>query len=480
MLRRPLSLVGRRGCRAIGLPRGLARYTGPRPTKSGKAAKVARAAAAQSEPGAAAAVNAALFAAEDNLTIRDHLMRLGLWALVSLNVGIYFSQGDEGAQILVHLDEFTEGILDPKTDNERLEKALENISRGLGMNDTLKMRLLSTPGFFERLVELMQSSTVPVTTRNHAAKSLEAMSASADAQREMVVRGHHEVLLAMMGRESTSLYHRKTLATTICNLESLAENAPTLTRAGAIGALVAEQQADPRLVRQKVKVSVSRLALRAHGLGHDATAALPAAERELIARLAEEEHKAAASSPLHSVRATLIESGVLLYFHTAGGGAAWGLFESLRLQQPRSMLVQNVARTALVTCFVPILMVGGVVTAYNRVNKRTDSINEKFALYFGVCLGLYPAQRMLSMVERFAPLWLGGHIVGFASFFVWTLYTESDLLKSDNALLTAANPPTKKKLVVLWEAKPQNAEPSTTAAAVEIGPQPAPRPKAGP
>ena len=29
----------------------------------------------------------------------------------------------------------------------------------------------------------------------------------------------------------------------------------------------------------------------------------------------------------------------------------------------------------------------------------------------------------------------GGHIVGFGSFFAWTLYTESDLLKSDTLLL---------------------------------------------
>ena len=33
-------------------------------------------------------------------------------------------------------------------------------------------------------------------------------------------------------------------------------------------------------------------------------------------------------------------------------------------------------------------------------------------------------------------LWLGGHIVGLVSFFAWTLYTESDLLKSDKLLLT--------------------------------------------
>lgn len=95
------------------------------------------------------------------------------------------------------------------------------------------------------------------------------------------------------------------------------------------------------------------------------------------------------------------------------------------------------------------------MTSYNRINKVTDSIEEKFALYFGACVALYPASRLLSWVERFAPLWLGGHIVGFVSFFAWTVYSESDLLKSDRDLL---GPPKNKKKappIVLWEAKPQ-------------------------
>ena len=48
---------------------------------------------------------------------------------------------------------------------------------------------------------------------------------------------------------------------------------------------------------------------------------------------------------------------------------------------------------------------------------------------------MYPARFVLTWVETFAPLWLGGHIVGFSSFFVWTLITESDILKSDHNLL---------------------------------------------
>ena len=113
------------------------------------------------------------------------------------------------------------------------------------------------------------------------------------------------------------------------------------------------------------------------------------------------------------------------------------LIESVRSGLGRSALAQNVARTALVTCFVPILAVGGVVTGYNRLNRSTDSANEKFALYFALCLGLYPAGRFFAAVEAFAPLWLGGHIVGFGSFFSWTIYAESDLLLSDRELLDA-------------------------------------------
>ena len=133
------------------------------------------------------------------------------------------------------------------------------------------------------------------------------------------------------------------------------------------------QAVDARLKRKRVEVASSRLALAV--VGDEALlASLPADERALIERLAHAESKAAETSPLHGVRATLVESGVLLYLHTAGGGAAWGLFESIRAGESRAMLVQNVMRTALVTCFVPILMVGGVVTAYNRFVRRPDPI----------------------------------------------------------------------------------------------------------
>lgn len=385
---------------------------------------------------AASAVATAIAEAESNLTLRDHLIRIGLWGIISINVGAYFGQGDEGAQLLLHLEEFAEHILAADTKRSVLTEALERVSRGAASNDTLKLRLLAHPGLFDRLVALSTDARAGGAARNHAVKVLEAISGSAEAQREIVVSGRHMTYLELMQREGASLYARKALAAAVCNLAQQPENVIAMGRAGAVGALLREQESDARLRRRRVEVSAARLAAALVAHGSDTLEALPVGERALVERLGGEEEEAAAQlGPLHGVRATLIESGVLLYFHTAAGGAAWGLFESVRAGQSRAALVQNVARTALVTCFVPILMVGGVVTTYNRVNKQTDSINDKFALYFGGCVLLYPASRFFTWVEAFAPLWLGGHIVGFGSFFAWTLYTESDLLKSDSVLL---------------------------------------------
>ena len=455
-----------------------------------------------------------------------------MWALVSVNVGAFFSQGDEGAQVLLHLDEFEETILDPKTSravrssarrrrrrrrvlthlahviprrprgapSQDLTERLERVSRGAALNDSLKLAVLSSPRLFDFLLGLLEprgasaaaaaaSATADApapadgagaaagqTARNHAAKVLEAVTRSGSAQRALVEKGEHVRLIRLMGDSRSPLYLRKVrrarrerrapphpaasraptaltaltapparpsqvLASCVVNLAQHPDNAAALGAAGAVGALHSQQASDARVRRQAVQVATSRLAAAVAAAdaasGGELTRGLPRSERELIGRLAAEE-AAAAQRPLHSARATLVESGVLLYLHTAAGGAAWGLFESVRRSEPRDVLLRNVARTSLVTCLVPILLVGGVVTAYERTNKSTDSIDQKFALYASACMAIYPAHRLLAWVETFAPLWLGGHIVGFSSFFVWTLYTESDLLKSDRELLELA------------------------------------------
>ncbi|KAL3905963.1 MAG: hypothetical protein SGPRY_010725 [Prymnesium sp.] len=249
------------------------------------------------------------------------------------------------------------------------------------------------------LYDLISTADPPpcaVSTMQHAAKLIEAISAHPVAQAELVSLGVHIELLHIVSLPSTSLYIKKTLATALCNLAKLEANVPILGSAGAVGVLHAEQaravESSPHLKRQKVQLALSRLSADLVLSHADALRNLSSEELALIDSLARTELEAR-EQPLHSVRASLIESGVLLYLHTAFGGAAWGLFESLRRGETRAVLIRNVSRTSLVTCFVPILMVGGVVTGYNEANKKSDSINEKFAVYFSICAAMYPCGR---------------------------------------------------------------------------------------
>ncbi|KAL1500603.1 hypothetical protein AB1Y20_013255 [Prymnesium parvum] len=383
------------------------------------------------------------------LTLRERLMPLGLWAIVCLNVGAYFSQGDDGAQVLLHYEHLSALLLGRQPErptipehvaHATLTEHLERVLRGVSANDTLKLKLLREEGMVERLMDFIRGEAAelatlksPILTTQHAAKILEAISTHPVAQAELVAAGAHEELLRLIRSPSTGLYIKKTLTTIVCNLLLHSDNLPPLARAGVVRTLVDEQNFSPKLKRQKVQVALGKLVV---SLTHDhprLLASLPADEQQLIGRLAAVEAEAA-KQPLHSLRATIVESGLLLYLHTAAGGAAWGFFESVRRREPRAVLLRNVTRTSLVTCFIPILVVGGVVTAYNEANKKSDSVQEKFNVYFAICAVMYPCGRLLQWVEGFAPMWLGGHIVGFCSFFCWMLYSESDILKSDKLL----------------------------------------------
>ncbi|EOD11601.1 hypothetical protein EMIHUDRAFT_442541 [Emiliania huxleyi CCMP1516] len=397
--------------------------------------------------------------------MQRHGIPIAMWTAVSLNVAAFFSQGDEGVQILFHLEEFEAPLLSPDTPQERLTERLERVARGAPLNDSLKLALAQSAGLSGRLIDIALGAepNASQTARNHAAKVVEYICASPPAALLLLERGEHARLVRAVADPDAALYLRKTFAAALCSMAALPEAVPLLAAEGAVGALHAAQASSQAVRRKKAcggcagearggdrsearppapargRAHPSLLTAAARELGRPPTwppaelARLPAAERALVAEYAAAEAEARAQ-PLHAARSSLIESGVLLYLHTAGGGAAWGLFESVRQRLDRAALVQNVARTSLVTCFVPILLVGGVVTAYNKWNKATDTVEEKFRLYFALALALYPSGRLLQWVETFAPLWLGGHIVGFASFFTWTLYTESDLMRSDREL----------------------------------------------
>jgi hypothetical protein len=169
-----------------------------------------------------------------------------------------------------------------------------------------------------------------------------------------------------------------------------------------------------------------------------AVANLAPAERALVeARRAELAERADDSLAfvVDSAHAVLIEGGALMYLHTAAGGLVWGAFESLRARMGARAVVRHALVTSAVTCLLPITVVGGLVTAYQELEKATDTRLQKWTMYTAAALLLYPGWLVMQVVERAAPFWLGGHIVGFMSFFAWLRYSHSDLLRTDAELL---------------------------------------------
>ena len=150
--------------------------------------------------------------------------------------------GDEGVQVLIHLDDFTGPVLSGDTSRRELTERLERLSRGASQNDTLKLQLLSTPGMAARLLQLLTLESASPTARNHAAKVIEYIGSHPDGARQMVDRGMHETVLRLVRTEGASLYVRKALATLTCHLAAAPANVPILARAGAVSALHDEQE----------------------------------------------------------------------------------------------------------------------------------------------------------------------------------------------------------------------------------------------
>ena len=96
------------------------------------------------------------------------MLPIGMWGIVCLNVGAYFSQGDDGAQCLVHFDHLSALLLGEEVERRTmpehvtqasLTEHLERALRGASVNDTLKVQLLRQPGMIERLLTLARGDT---------------------------------------------------------------------------------------------------------------------------------------------------------------------------------------------------------------------------------------------------------------------------------------------------------------------------------
>ena len=220
------------------------------------------------------------------------------------------------------------------------------------------------------------------------------------------------------------------------------ENAPELASAGMMRTMHKLQQVKV-MRRQVFERALRKVGSAVHALPPTqrnavlaSVAAAGAQGGDDVALLSEydRKHAQAEQESFAYMRNTIVESGVLLYLHTAAGGFVWGALESWRSGDAVRGILKHATRNSLVTSLVPIYAVGAIVTAYQYTQRQVDLPEEKFMLYAGVAMMVFPCYRLMPIVEAWAPYWIGGHVLGFASFFTWMLATDNDMFKSDKLL----------------------------------------------
>jgi hypothetical protein len=431
-----------------------------RPAAAAAAASVARHAAAA--PAAAAlpsAAAAAAAAAASPLTWKGRAAYATAYCYVAVSVGALLANQSEALVALETYDVVIAKELVRPSSDAKLEKCLDVLARGLPLSTTLRAKLLGTEGAAAALVELARSAPT-VRTRYHAAKALETLAELPAARAALLDARLVAPMAAAVVEPATLLCVRKALAAALAELggaaarEALAGDRAAraqldaLVAAGALGAVDASL-ATAATARQRARGALRRMcdALGAEPGAHARTlAARPPAEGALVAARAAEAAAAAADGAsgwrlgryapvVDSAAAALLEGGALMYLHTAAGGLVWGAFESARAGLGLRAVARHACVTSAVTCFLPICAVGGCVSLYARLEKATDTRLEKLAMYTAGALLVYPGWRGMQVVERLAPHWLGGHIVGFMSFFAYLHYAQSDLFRTDAQLL---------------------------------------------
>lgn len=233
-------------------------------------------------------------------------------------------------------------------------------------------------------------------------------------------------LVSIVSNKDESLYVRKTLAHALASCATIEHLHVELAKKGVPSALHKVQQ--EKLLKRKY----FELALR-----HMASTVLQSNSEDIggndIAVLQEvhERYGDQRDSPLAQLQKAVVNSGVSMYLHTSAGGFVWGAIESLRQRESALKILKNSIKTSMVTGLVPICFVGIGVSAYNHYHRLADTAQQRFYLTFATCMSIYPWYYLLPIIERFSPYWIGGHVLGFMSFFTWMILTENDMFKTD-------------------------------------------------
>jgi len=242
-------------------------------------------------------------------------------------------------------------------------------------------------------------------------------------------------LVFIVRDKDASLYVRKALAHALANFASVESLRTSLAAVGTPVALQEVQQ-DNLLRRKAFDLALRQIA------GTVMSSSSTAAEFRDIGtedmRILQEIHELYGkkeNSLFERIQVAIVNSGVALYLHTSAGGLVWGALESLRRKDSMRNIIKNSLKTSLVTGLVPICFVGLGVSVYTYLQHHMDTAEQRFYLTMGTCMSLYPWCYLLPVVERFSPFWIGGHVLGFMSFFTWMVISGNDLFKTDSLIV---------------------------------------------
>lgn len=239
------------------------------------------------------------------------------------------------------------------------------------------------------------------------------------------------------------MYSEKSLAMAVAHCASVPHLRVHLASAGVPAALQKVQE-NKELEREYFDRAIKYIASTVvpafqSGISNESVST---EDMTILQRAFEEDSK---KGTFGKIQSTLAENGLTMYLHTSLGGAIWGACEALRKKESTAQIIKASARTAFITGLVPIYFVGLGVSLYNHFQRQIEDNEQRFYLTFTTTMSLYPWVYLLPIVERFSPYWLGGHVVGFTSFFTWLLLTKNDLLKSDTLLSSKDEIGAKKK-----------------------------------
>eukprot|EP00732_Lithocolla_globosa_P001163 Lithocolla_globosa_v1_NODE_537_length_3794_cov_22.651976.p1 type:complete len:488 gc:universal NODE_537_length_3794_cov_22.651976:1347-2810(+) len=326
------------------------------------------------------------------------------------------------------------------------DDVLKKMARLTAENDTLARRIFQDPKTVDIMFQIIEKAQRD--RRNAAANILEACLRLPENQAFAMDQGYHQTILRL-ARETKSIYVRKCLAGGLVHIIKNPMVLPDLIDTGVLRFLD-DILSDPLTKREYIQYPVQKVSLaflNSYNNNNDDNTnnnnneivydhkkySLQPEDLNILKKYSSQLQELN-KSPIFQTKNLLVEQGLFLYLHTATGGAVWGAIESYRKNYTLPNILKFTMRNALVTSLLPIYFVGGLVTTFMHFKKQCDTIDQTWRFYSVALMGLYPFFYLIPIVELWSPYWLGGHILGFGSFYSYLIYSDSDLMKSDHKL----------------------------------------------